>query len=431
MEQGHSEELAKLKAEHDATLQAALAKAEEESAALVQNHVQETMLLKSQHQETITEVNSSLVGLHAQHREALEATKARHEKSLAEQRARLTATLDDLKLQHSKELETLHKDRDLLAQELESHRTAADEFTIIREQTRQAHEQAIGEKTTRILGMEQQLSTVGAERDDFEAEVALLRGELDKTRSAHSTAGAQRDGFEAEVAKLRAELNRTRSEQSKLIQEASKRESLVGELERHRSVLADMQENLQRVKDEKDTLQTEKNRSDALVRELQAQVLARSSSPPNGRPGPDRNLAYTRATGLPAMKLPPPTPPPSVPPPPAPRANGDASLSTSSHASSALASSSSRDSQPDSPSTSVGASVSGFPVTDSKTTARLEQQAKQLDEQEAMIKTLNKQLTHCESDLQTHMDLVSTLETSLGDSEKNRKFLRRFLSPDN
>jgi kinesin family protein 4/21/27 len=75
--------------------------------------------------------------------------------------------------------------------------------------------------------------------------------------------------------------------------------------------------------------------------------------------------------------------------------------------------------------------VSGFPVTDSKTTARLEQQAKQLDEQEAMIKTLNKQLTHCESDLQTHMDLVSTLETSLGDSEKNRKFFRRFLNADN
>jgi kinesin family protein 4/21/27 len=75
--------------------------------------------------------------------------------------------------------------------------------------------------------------------------------------------------------------------------------------------------------------------------------------------------------------------------------------------------------------------VSGFPVTDSKNTARLEQQAKQLDEQEAMIKTLNKQLTHCESDLQTHMDLVSTLETSLGDSEKNRKFFGRFLNPDN
>jgi len=41
-----------------------------------------------------------------------------------------------------------------------------------------------------------------------------------------------------------------------------------------------------------------------------------------------------------------------------------------------------------------------------------------------MIKTLNKQLTHCESDLQTHMDLVSTLETSLGDCEKNLRKAR-------
>ncbi|KAF8205718.1 hypothetical protein K438DRAFT_1964128 [Mycena galopus ATCC 62051] len=532
IEQGHTEELAKLKIEHDAAIQAAIAKGAEENDALVQTHIQETMLLKSQHQETIAEVNNSLVDLHAQHREALEAIKTRHEKSLAEERAHLTAALEDLKLQHAKELETLHKDRDLLADELESHKAAAHEFTLVREQTRQLHEQTIGEKTALIRRMEQHLSaagaerdgfeaevtnlrveldnargehstagsqreeietrlsalqgelketrtahgsqrqefetrlselreelegtrnahsttesqreeleaqltelreelqetreahsSAGAERDDFEAEIARLRGDLDKTRNAHSTAGAARDSFEAEVMKLRAELDRTRNEQSKLIQEASKRESLVGELERHRSVLADMQENLQRVKDEKDTLQTEKNRSDSLVRELQAQVLARSSSPPNGRPVPDRNLSYPRA-GLPAMKLPPPTPPPSVPPPPAPRTNGDPNMSTSSHNSSGLASSSSRDSQLDSPSTSVGPSINGSVILDSKTAARLEQQAKQIDEQEVMIKTLNKQLTHCESDLQTHMDLVSTLETSLGDSEKNLRKAR-------
>ncbi|KAJ7481171.1 kinesin domain-containing protein [Mycena galericulata] len=383
MENGHTEELAKLKSVHEAELQAVVTKLEEENAALVQNHVQETMLLKSQHQETITEVNNSL------------ATRTRHQQSLAEERARLTATLDDLKLQHVKELETLHKDRDLLAEELEAHKVASDEFTAMREQTRQVHEQ--------------QLSSVGAERDDYEAE------SLTRLAPRIPAAGAERDTFEAEVAKLRAELDRTRNEQSKLIQEASKRESLVGELERHRRTL-------QRVKDEKDTLQTEKNRSDSLVRELQAQVLARSSSPPNGRPVPDRNLSYTRATGLPAMKLPPPTPPPSVPPPPAPRTNGDATFSTSSHTSSGLTSSSSRDSQPESPSTSVGpSSQNGSAIVDTK---RLEQQAKQLDEQEAMIKTLNKQLTHCESDLQTHMDLVSTLETSLGDSEKNLRKAR-------
>jgi len=41
-----------------------------------------------------------------------------------------------------------------------------------------------------------------------------------------------------------------------------------------------------------------------------------------------------------------------------------------------------------------------------------------------MIKTLNKQLTHCETDLQTHIELVGTFETNLGDSEKNLRKAR-------
>lgn len=79
----------------------------------------------------------------------------------------------------------------------------------------------------------------------------------------------------------------------------------------------------------------------------------------------------------------------------------------------------------DSPATSVVSIPvpGGGPPLDAKAAAaKLEDQAKHIDEQEVMIKTLNKQLSHCESDLATHMDLVSTLETSLGDSEKNRTF---------
>lgn len=56
--------------------------------------------------------------------------------------------------------------------------------------------------------------------------------------------------------------------------------------------------------------------------------------------------------------------------------------------------------------------------------AKIEDQARQISEQEAMIKTLNKQLSHCESDLATHMDLVTTLETSLSESEKNLRKAR-------
>lgn len=54
-----------------------------------------------------------------------------------------------------------------------------------------------------------------------------------------------------------------------------------------------------------------------------------------------------------------------------------------------------------------------------KLQSQIIEQHHMIEEQEVMIRTLNKQLTHCESDLQAHMDLVATLETSLTDSERN------------
>jgi kinesin family protein 4/21/27 len=52
---------------------------------------------------------------------------------------------------------------------------------------------------------------------------------------------------------------------------------------------------------------------------------------------------------------------------------------------------------------------------------QLQDQAKQMGEQEAVIEVLNTQLTHCEADLQAHMDIVIRMEIEAGDSEKNRK----------
>ncbi|KAG5637757.1 hypothetical protein H0H81_003324 [Sphagnurus paluster] len=338
-------------------------------------------------------LSDSLAALQEDNRKMLEAAQSRA-KHLGEEKELLVTTVADLKRQHSQEIEALQAQHELMSQQLDLQKAAAEESSLSHEQAREVHERELAEKAEALRSMETELTNVVVQRDDLEAEVASLRAELDSTRS----------------------------EQSRLIIEASKRESLVGELEKHRSVLAEVQENLQKVKDEKDAIQVEKTRTETLVRDLQAQI-ARSASPTNVRGVPDRNMSYSRATGLPAMKLPPPTPPPSVPPPPAPiprtpvSASADVAFSTSSHGSTILTSSSSRESQPDSPSTSA---PPHSPVhSDHKALARLEQQAKHIEEQEAMIKTLNKQLTHCESDLQTHMDLVSTLETSLGDSEKN------------
>ncbi|KAF9482822.1 kinesin domain-containing protein [Pholiota conissans] len=404
IEKGYQVELSSLKEKHDKALAKLVARNEEDRECVLQSRAEEVAKLKSQqHEEVIAKLDESLFAVQDMHQQALEDARAQNKDILLKEQARLAATLADLQEQHAEERETFRKDHDLLVEELEAHKVAADEFTMLREQARQTHEEEMKEKSQLISSMEQDFINLGSERDELENEVRQLRAELGKTRS----------------------------EQSKLIQEASKRESLVIELERHRSVLAELQENLQKVKDEKDVLQTEKYRSETLVRELQAQ-LARSASPPNGIRSPDRNIGFQRGQNLPAIKLPPPTPPPSVPPPPAPRSatvqhiNGDSNLSTSSQGSAFNSSISSRESQPESPSTSIGhlPPINGIAPLDPKVTAKIEQQSKLIDEQEAMIKTLNKQLTHCESDLQTHMDLVTTLETSLGDSEKNLRKAR-------
>lgn len=382
-----------------------LAEVQSNHTAVLEEHRESLKKMQTENTQLRAEEQSRQASVLEEHRQALDTMRYESNRFLTEEQNRHFAALEDLKSKHSEECRTLQEQYDSIVEEFDAHKVGAEELTLLREQTRETQEREIGIKGDIISTMERQLTAVGNERDDLEAEVA----------------------------RLRADLNKTRGEQSKLIQEASKRESLVLELERHRSVLAELQETLQKVKDEKDTLQTEKNRSDSLIRDLQAQI-ARSASPPNGARSPDRAIGYPRGS-LPAIKLPPPTPPPSVPPPPAPRSatsqhvNGDSNLSTSSQASSAFtSSSSSRESQPESPSTSVGhvtpVGANGFGSIDHKVSLKVEQQAKQIDEQEAMIKTLNKQLTHCESDLQTHMDLVTTLETSLGDSEKNLRKAR-------
>jgi hypothetical protein len=71
---------------------------------------------------------------------------------------------------------------------------------------------------------------------------------------------------------------------------------------------------------------------------------------------------------------------------------------------------------PSTPATSI---LSPNGHADPKISSQLDDALRQVEEQDTMIKTLNKQLTHCEGDLQAHMDLVGTLESSLNDSERN------------
>ncbi|KAI8989755.1 kinesin [Trametes punicea] len=420
LERAHSEEIQRLFDEHKAALSSSENNLEEQRAAIVKEHTEEVVRLKAEHQAALAEAQAALVAAQEQHRSELEESRSRTEQLLASERDHLKATLadvdkthaeeretllknhslllDDLRQKHAEELERLSKEHNLLLDELDTHKAASDEWARAREEMRQAHDSAMQEKSLLIDGLQAELSGVHSERD----------------------------ALASEVEKLRAELQRTREETSALVKEASKRQSLVDELEHHRSVIAEMQENLQRTKDEMDSLMAEKHRQDALLRDLQSQL---GSPTPGARPPVDRGVSYTRATGMSPGKLPPPTPPPTVPIPPAPRGIHEQTASGSSTAISSRSVSVDSES-PSTPATSIAHSLLGSlpppasAAPDPKMAAQLQQQAKQIEEQEAMIKTLNKQLTHCESDLQAHMDMVATLEASLGDSEKNLRKAR-------
>ncbi|KAG1891461.1 kinesin-domain-containing protein [Suillus subluteus] len=395
----HGEEIARLKLSHTSELNDAVAKAQEEHASLLTSHAAAISNLKSEHQTSLAEVQA--------------------ERMLAEERKRLDATVADLEQEHSDERNALRKEQDRLHQELESHKVAIldvheqSERGVLAERQRsqsavnELEEKHSAERTTMRENLRNAL------RAQYELAVSEQTTAVSSLENRLAGAQSEKVDLQAQVTKLMAELEKTRSERATFIQEASKRESLVDELDRHRSVIAEMQENLQRVKDEKDNLQVEKNKQETALRDMQLR------RPRHLRATPDRNISFTRINGI-ASKLPPPTPPPSMPPPPAPKTQeSQFSLSTQS------STMSSKDSS-DSSSTSVTSVLApNGPQVDSKAiAAKLEDQAKYIDEQEVMIKTLNKQLSHCESDLATHMDLVSTLETSLSDSEKNLRKAR-------
>ncbi|KAG1756320.1 kinesin domain-containing protein [Suillus paluster] len=441
---GHEEETAQLKLSHTSALEDAVAKARDEHASLLTSHAAAIANLKYEHQMSLAEVEASLITAQEKHASDLEESRTASERMLAEERERLAATITDLEQKHSDERDALRKDQDLLHQKLESHKVAIkdaqeqSERGLLAERQRshsaatELEEKHSAERTSMRKDYDmlvQELEAHKAAASDFVA----VRVQHERTLSEQTTTMAsleedlagvrsEKADLQTQVTKLMAELENTRSEKAKFIQEASKRESLVDELDRHRSLIAEMQENLQRVKDEKDNLQVERHKQETAMRDMQAQIarpsVAQETSTP--RATPDRNISFTRLNGM-ASKLPPPTPPPSMPPPPAPKTQeSQFSISTQSSVMS------SKDSTAESPATSVASVLppSGPQVDSKAIAAKLEDQAKHINEQEVMIKTLNKQLSHCESDLATHMDLVSTLETSLSDSEKNLRKAR-------
>lgn len=344
----------------------------------------------------MTDAQAAVIAATEAHHSGLEDVRAEHARVLSEEQERHSQALAELEAVHASERDTLRKAHTLLEDEVAAQKTALGQAHVEHEHDRQLHQTNVDDLKTRLATMEQHLQSVMSERAQYASGMEKLRAELDQHKAE---AEALRDGVSA-------------------------RNTLAMELEKQRATIDDLQSELLKTKGEKDVLLEERQRQDAVVQALQAQVIngkvhRRDGS---GDSGPTPSRLARAATG----KLPPLTPPPNMPPPPLPIAPESVSSHTTRTSTSSQGSRAPSPEEQSTPSTSV--IMSPPPPLDPRVASLLDEQAKHLEEQETMIKTLNKQLTHCEADLQAHMDLVATLEASLTDSERNRTLFLPLMS---
>ncbi|KAG8753634.1 hypothetical protein FRC14_005867 [Serendipita sp. 396] len=391
----HESAINQLKAEFEVKL-AAL---EIEKGDLLKAHADELSSAKNEHQTAIATAQNELNALREQHQTELEEMRLEHDMLVAEEREQQAQALSEVDDMHFAERDALQRERDMLAVQVEELTSAANSTTDLAaqlQQMRSDHELALNEKLVVITRLEMEITTVMKERREYSQQIDVLKSELERVQIAQNGGSA----------------------------DSSKRESLVDELDRHRSVIGDLRVDLQRTKDAMDNLQAEKARQDVVVKELQAQLVAYSTSDGHGSSDSHDVLMTPRSAkmnGVPPSKPPPSGALPSLP-------NGAhvskdmyGSISSRSATLSSLHSPTDSMAGPSTPATSVLTHVA---QADSKASPRVDELTRQVEEQDTMIKTLNKQLTHCEGDLQAHMDLVTTLESSLNDSERNLRKAR-------
>ena len=127
-------------------------------------------------------------------------------------------------------------------------------------------------------------------------------------------------------------------------------------------------------------------------------------------------------------KPPPPTPPPSMPPPPLPTTALPAlpsGMSTPTRMSVQRTPSQSSVTTVNGTRVSVDLTTPATSIRSTDSTPIDPRVAKKFEEHEAALATLRKQLQHTENDLQANLDLVTTLESALNDSERNLRKARQ------
>ncbi|TIC09952.1 kinesin-domain-containing protein [Wallemia mellicola] len=384
----------KIKISHESSLEGI--KKEYEQVVNVLKSSNETLIkeieevknkMASNHEENINDIRRK-------HKEEVERASTLASDAQRELHDEHAKTIGNLKLEHD---ENVSNTRDGLRQELEEGHTS--KLRALEEELLRVKGHLQGHEVENSK-LKETLSGVEMERDELATKRYESGGGSDETSMLKAQLETQKQKSESDQKEFAKALE-TMKELEKTMESAClDRDNLqnrVNDYETRNNSYEYQQLELTRSKEEISELTQEKLRLESALRdyetvrvkdnELQSPVLI-DAAPKSPR------LSRGNSGG---SNVPPPTPPPSIPPPPPPQ-NGKQRQSSSSRPESA---------------TSMRSQSDMYPDTN-----------KQLEEAEQQIKTLTKQLDHCEADLQANIDLVQTLENALMDSERSLRKAR-------
>jgi len=391
----HAVELKRLVAEHlnsTAELKTAFS---EELAQLNSIHKERTSALQKDHEQVVTGLRKQVAEAQNRHRsfeQEIRALKSEH-----------ASNVERLGLEHKVRLDKVNADllstRALAATNAE--RSNNSQLEAVKQELEQELENTraeLAETSDALVTLEGALTDTSKERDSLQAQIEALKS------SANPPAPAQI--LQADLTQARSDLSKVKQEMHAILDERTRLEV--------------------QLKDTQNRLQT----AEAKIRSQQAFGSPTADSSvefpgrsPGFRRGSDADtvpseISHSGRNSRTLGKPPPPTPPPNMPPPPTPTGTG----AVTPRANANRMSTSSQISRSESP----GALTRSSSQT-SLTTVNMssngphggESGLRMIAEQTEEIKKLQRQLVHCEADLQANIDLVSTLEAALNDSERN------------
>lgn len=454
LKEGHAQALSVQLENRDAAHHVKVAELTKQMEAQAVEHEQAVAQLKLQHEEALAGSKRQYEEAFAKHRTEAEVGLAATAAAVAKDLRSSSDSGSTIDSEHRAALANLEAKADaerhrMLADVHNLHQTErqrmTEEHEAKLEALRVAHQEEVASLSRRLSGL--------YDMNGKFVDVDELRGELAETGDALVILEDALTSVSAERDELLEELNRLRSEGGDNQAEAFKAEAaeLRREMVSYRHNLTNLKTELQRSKNEVLAISEERMKLEQQLQELQEDAagaksfLPRLSEEQDGdvtlgssaisSPGPSTPVG---STGMVRQRsMPPPTPPPKIPPPPTPPTSGSGAGGTLPRSSIPLAARTSLSSLmtradspgPTTPTGTIGTSAltrssSGGSKHTSIASINLStlgsQDAKKLlTEQGEELRQLAKQLSHCEADLQANIDLVTTLEAALNDSERN------------